>query len=446
VSTGPLRSLPPLGPARRPPLPRVSERCLANGLRVAVVRRPAVPLVHLRLRIPSGVRRAQDLARSGLLARTLLLGTDGRSEEQIADTLMAIGGGLRVDSDADGMTVAGESLSHELPTLLDLLGDVLTSAAYPRRIVEREMGRYADHVTLSASDPSSAAADAWARRRYGDHPYGRRFARADEVRAIAPGSLRAQHRRRVVPDGAVLVVVGDVRPARVLDGVEQRLSGWEAGVSGTRVPRVPEQERVPLLLVDRPGSVQASIRLGGDAPAMTDPAYPATQVADAIFTGLFMSRMTANLREDKGYTYGAFSTYRMQRGGPYLAVGFDAATEVTAPAVVETIHELGRMVTLPPDPSEVSAAAQFLTGGSLLRTAGQSGLADAMVSLLDRGLDATWLRDHPARLAAVTREEVLDAARNVLSPTRVVWTILGDAAALQGPLSDVAEVTTVAGP
>jgi zinc protease len=439
------RQVPALAPARPLRLPRVSERVLANGLRVVAVRRPAVPLVHVRLRVPTATKRAADLARTELLAQSMLLGTDRRSEEDLADTLQAMGGGLRVGGDPDGFTLSGESLAFELPGLLDVLGEVLVGAAYPRRGVQRETARLAERCHQQLSQPASAAADAWAARRYGDHPYGRRIPRPDEVSAVSPGSLRAAHRRRLTPDGAVLVVVGDVAPARALDLVERHLDGWAA--TGRRDPVTPVPDLVPgpVLLVDRPGTVQANLRLGGDALGVHDPAYAAGRIADAIFTGLFSSRLVANLREDKGYTYGSYSVWRNQRAGSSLAIGVDVATEVAAPALVETIYELGRMVTLPPTADEVEAAVQYLTGTSLLGTATQSGLADTLVTLLERGLDVTWLRDQPAALAAVDPEQVLAAARTLLAPGGLVFTVLGDAERLHGPLSSVAAVTTLDG-
>jgi zinc protease len=243
----------------------------------------------------------------------------------------------------------------------------------------------------------------------------------------------------------VLVVVGDVAPARALDLVERHLGGWVSGGRADRVRAVPPVDPGALLLIDRPGSVQANLRFGGDAPDLSDPSYAAVQVADAIFTGLFSSRLIANLREDKGYTYGSYSTLRHQRAGSSLAVGVDVATEVAAPALVETVYELGRMVTLPPEPGEVAAAVQYLTGTAVLRTATQSGLADTLLHLLVRGLDVTWLRDHPARLAAVTPDDVHAAARSLLTPRRLVWTVLGDADRLDRALGAVTEVTTLAG-
>jgi predicted Zn-dependent peptidase len=321
---------------------------------------------------------------------------------------------------------------------------VLTGATYPRRGVERERARLAEHGRLQLSQPPSAAADAWATRRYGEHPYGRRIPRPDEVLEIAPGSLRGAHGRRITPDGGVLVVVGDVVPGRALDLVERHLGAWTATARNDAVPRSPVLETGPLLLVDRPGSVQANVRFGGDAPDMSDPSYAAVQIADAIFTGLFSSRLISNLREDKGYTYGSYSVMRHQRAGSSLAVGVDVATDVAAPALVETLYELGRIVTLPPEPAEVEAAVQYLTGTSVLRTATQSGLADTLLHLLVRGLDVTWLRDHPARLAAVEPEQVHAAAGALWARGNLVWTVLGDAERLHAPLATVTEVTTLA--
>jgi zinc protease len=436
------REVPALAPPRRPRLPRVSERVLPNGLRVVAVRRPAVPLVHVRLRVPTATKRADDLGRTELLAHSMLLGTDRRSEEELAETLQAMGGGLRASGDPDGFTLSGESLAPELTGLLDVLGEVLAGATYPRRGVEREQVRLAEHGRLQLSQPPSAAADAWASRRYGDHPYGRRIPRPEEVLEVVPGSLRGAHRRRITPDGSVLVVVGDVVPARALDLVERHLGDWSATARRDAVPRLPTVETGPLLLVDRPGSVQANLRFGGDAPDLADPSYAAVQVADAIFTGLFSSRLIANLREDKGYTYGSYSVMRHQRAGSSLAVGVDVATDVAAPALVETLYEVGRMVTLPPEPAEVEAAVQYLIGTAVLGTATQSGLADVLLHLLVRGLDVTWLRDHPARLAAVDPEQVHAAAAGLLAAGRLVWTVLGDADRLGAPLATVTEVTT----
>lgn len=432
--------VPGLTRPRRAKLPTVAERVLPTGLRVVAVRRPSVPVVHVRLRVPSAVRRDADLAKAAMLERTMLLGTAERSQGELAEALQRVGGSLRVSGDADRLVLAGESLRAGLGDLLGLMAEVLTGASYPKRPVEGESQRLADQLSRALSQPGVQADEAWLRQMYGVHPYGREHPQPAEVLDVSASALRTAHRRRVVPDGSLLVLVGDLTPARALDQVERALGGWDAAGRPTAVPRVPAVQPGPLLLVDRPGAVQSNLRLGGSALPRTDPAYAASEVANALFGGYFSSRLTLNIREDKGYTYSPRSSIRHSAAASCLLTSAEVATEVTAPALVEIRYELGRMATLPPGEEEVAATAQYLVGTLALSTATQAGLATTLSVLLAAGLDVTWLRDHPARLMAVTPADVHEVARRMLAPTALVSTVVGDASVVEGPLSALSEV------
>ena len=435
------RPVPGLGRPRKPKLPTLAERVLPNGLRVVAVRRPSVPVVHVRLRVPSAVRRNDDLARSAMLERTMLLGTAERSQGELAEALQRIGGSLRVSGDADRLVLAGESLRGGLTDLLGLVAEVVTSASYPKHRVEGEAARLADQLGRAWSQPGVVADESWLHRMYGDHPYGREHPRPDEVLGVPPSSLRSAHRRRLVPAGSLLVLVGDLTPARALDQVTKALGGWDAAGSPTVVPKVPVLRPGPLVLVDRPGAVQSNLRLGGVAPARTDPSYAAAEVTNALFGGYFSSRLVMNIREDKGYTYSPRSSIRHAAAASALLTAADVATEVTAPALVEVGYELGRLVSLPPSAEEVAATAQYLVGILALSTATQAGLAGTLTTLLADGLDVTWLREHPAALMAVTPQDVHDVAQTLLAPASLVTTVVGDAATVAGPLSALFDVT-----
>ena len=160
------REVPGLARPRKPRLPTVAERVLPNGLRVVAVRRPSVPVVHVRLRVPTAVRRDEDLARSAMLERGMLLGTAERSQGELAEALQRIGGSLRVSGDADRLLLAGESLRAGLPELLRLLTEVLVGASYPRRQVEGEAARLADQLRRAWSQPGVVADESWLRRMY----------------------------------------------------------------------------------------------------------------------------------------------------------------------------------------------------------------------------------------------------------------------------------------
>jgi predicted Zn-dependent peptidase len=435
------RAVPPLAKPRAARMPAVAERVLPTGLRVVAVRRPTVPVVHVRLRIPSAVRRDADLAKAALLERTMLLGTADRSQPELAEALQRIGGSLRVGGDADRLLLAGESLRSGLADLLRLLTEVLVAATYPRDAVEGESRRLADQLRRAHSQPAVIADEAFLHRVYGGHPYGREHPQADEVLDVSAATLRSAHARRVVPDGSLLVLVGDLSPARALDQVARAMSGWDRDGSATTVPKLPPLEAGPLVLVDRPGAVQSNLRIGGRAPARTDPAYAAAELTNALFGGYFSSRLVTNIREDKGYTYSPRSAIRHSRAGSHLVTAADVATEVTAPALVETTYELARLTSLPPSADEVSATAQYLAGTLALSTATQSGLATTLSVLLADGLDVSWLREHPQRLLAVTPEQVHEAAQTMLAPSGLVTTVVGDATQVEAPLAAVTQVT-----
>ena len=433
--------VPALTKPRKQRLPSIAERTLASGLRVVAVRRASVPLVHLRLRVPNAIRRDADLAKTAVA-----LADDDAGHQQTARRASwprpcsAWAAGCASTTAPTALSFGGESLKSELGSLLGLLAEVLTDAAYPRAASEREAGRLGDHLRRALSQPGVVADEAWLNRRYGDHPYGRSLPTPDEVAEVAPRSLRALHRRRVVPRGSLLVLVGDLTPARALDQVEKALGGWQADGTGAEVPAVPDVPHVPLLLVDRPGAVQSNLRLGGRAVRRTDEGYAAAQLANGIFGGSFSSRLTQNIREDKGYTYSPHSSVRHLRGDSRLLTSADVATEVTAPAMVEVLYELGRIASLPPTPDELESTVQYLTGTLALGTATQAGLAETLVDLMSDGKGVDWLQEYPARLAATTPEDVQEAAAKLLAPASMVSVVVGDADVVEPGLAMLMEV------
>jgi zinc protease len=196
------------------------------------------------------------------------------------------------------------------------------------------------------------------------------------------------------------------------------------------------------LVVDRPGSVQSSLRLGSSAVARFDDRYPALQLANLIFGGYFSSRWTENIREDKGYTYGPHSRIDHHVLGSSLLFDVEVATEVTAPAVVETRYELGRIASLPVSAEEVDTVRQYAIGTLAISTATQSGLASTLSGLAGAGLGLDWLAEHPRQLSAVGVEEVSAAATEFLAPARLTQVVVGEAAAITAPLAALGPVTT----
>ncbi|MGH3832192.1 MAG: M16 family metallopeptidase [Pseudonocardiaceae bacterium] len=429
------RSLPPLGPPRAPSAPPTVDTMLESGLRVIAVRRPAVPMVELRLEIPFGGTDHAHPARAELLAMTLLRGTPGRDRFAIDKALAAVGGDLSAGVDPEHLAVSGSALASGLNVVLDVLGDALTSASYATAEVDRERDRLVERLAVNRSTPRVIAREALQRRRYGDHPFAREWPEADDVVAVTATALRDLHRRSVVPDGAVLVLVGDIVPSKAVDAVASALVDWRSDHPATELATLPELRGADLQLVHRESAVQSQLRLSAQAVPRNHELYPALQVANLVFGGYFSSRWVENIREDKGYTYSAHCGFEFTRSGATLIATADTASEVTAVALLETRYELGRIAVLAPDEAEVDNARQYAIGSLTIATASQRGLAGRLATLAVVGLDLNWLLTHPDRLRAVTTGQVAEAAAEFFAPSRFTGVVVGDAKRLADPLT-----------
>ena len=421
------RPLPPLGPTRAVPLPDVVERTLPNGLRVLAAHRPGIPMVELRLRVPFAGDDPAHPAVAELLSETLLTGTPTRDRVAIDDELAAVGADLGVSVAPERLLVTGSGLAAGLPDVLDVLADVLTAAIHPDPEVVRERERLVERITVARAQPRTIAREALQRRRFGDHPITREMPTEAEVAAVSVEQVRALHVAALVPRGSILTLVGDVDINAALAVVGKRLTGWTS--TATARDLAPPHPVVPgdLELVHRAGSVHSQLRLTAPAVHRAHPDYAALQLANLVFGGYFSSRWMENMREDKGYTYGAHSGIEFVPGGAVLDVDTDVATDVTAAALLETRYELGRLAAVPPTPDEVDAARSYAVGSLLISLDSQGGLASTISALAAVGLSVEWLREHPARLESVTPVQVAAAALRYFAPAAFTGVVVGDA-------------------
>jgi predicted Zn-dependent peptidase len=433
-------SLPALTTPRAAKGLRATTAVLENGLRVVAVRKPGVPIVELRLRMPFLSPKPAHPAQANLLADAMLTGAGGLDRAGLAATIQGLGGDVSVSTDADRLVIGANVLSVNLRRLLGVVATVLTEPTYDRGEVAGERDRLVEKLSILRARPGVVASEALALRMWGEHPYALDLPQPEAVAAVTPAQLRALHRALVRPDGATLVLVGDVATGRLVDLAQAAFAGWTGRVPKPQVPALPAPPGGPLEIIDRPGAVQSSLRMGGVALTRTDPGYPALQLANLVFGGYFTSRWTKNLREDKGYTYGPHSRVEHHALGSTIGLNVEVATEVTAPAVLETRYELGRIATLPVTDDEVDSARQYAIGTLALSTATQSGLASTLAALSAFGLGLDWILEHPGRLQAVTVDDVSAAAARFLAPSSFTSVIVGDAGTISGPLATLGAV------
>lgn len=437
-------TLPPLIEARSARAPRAVSATLPNGLDTLVVRRPTVPMVEVRLRIPlpaaNSRTAAATTARGSLMSSSMLFGTARRSQQQLANDLAAVGADLSVSVDADRLLLSTAVLRTGLSTVFDLLADILTSAAYPSAEVDAERDRLGQRITMAMTQPGVVARLARSRRLFGEHPYAHSLPDPALVAALDATTLRRAHRDRVRPHGATLVVVGDVGPAAVAKQATSAFADWVGPARRSRLAPLPDFDPTGITLVDRPGAVQSNLRLGGAAVGRNDPDYAALQLANLVFGGYFSSRLTENLRERNGFTYSPHSGIDNAVAGSTLVVDADVASDVTARALHETWYELGRMALAPVTQDELDSARRYASGTLALSTATQSGLASTLTSLVGQSLSPSWLADHQRELARVGIADVERVSRRYLSISSLATVVVGDAALIKDSLGCLAQV------
>ena len=431
-----VRPLPALGPVPQLESLEWTEQRLTSGLNVVAVRRPNVGMVEVRLQVPFQGAAPTHAAHAEVLAASLLAGTASRDRDEIAAQVQALGGALHASVDADRLSVSGSALATELPDLLEIIADIVEAAAYPEEEVKRERDRLVERLEIARSQPGVVAREALSARLWGEHPYTHDMPQPGDVALTEASDARQLHAERVRPGGATLVIVGDVEAERAIELCRHQLQLWtgEDATQGTGIEPLPTPSPGVPVLVDRPGSVQSSLRWAAPAVPREHPDSPALSLANLVFGGYFSSRWVENIREDKGYTYSPRSGIEHRALGSTFVASADVASEVTAPAVLETVYELGRIATAGVDDTEVENARQYAIGTLALSIATQAGLASTLSALAAVGVGPDYLRAQPRRLAEVTTEQVSAAAARYLAPAGMVSVIVGDNAQVTGPL------------
>lgn len=407
-----------VGPMTEPPNVDTS---LANGLRVITVRRPATPMVEVRLWIPFAGWKTRHPARSELLAATITKGMADGDGTATEDTLASVGGSLTADVTPERLLLSGRVLTHGLPVLLETMASLLTSPAYAGDEVLEHRRRLAEHIRMMDIDATVVARRALQKRRFGEHPIAYEMAGAAEVASVTPRELRELHMAAVVPRGATVVLVGDIDVDKAVDEVTSALNGWASPTLAQPLTALPVITAAPLLLVPKIDAVQSQIRMSAQAVGRTNPRYPAVVLANLVFGGYFASRLGTNLAQQGiGRTSNVHSYVELNAYTGSVVIEVDSAADATADVLNETRYELARLICHPPDELEVAAAREYALGAMHFGWATQAGLASQLAALAGVGLGMPWLLAFHPRLRDTTRLEITHASQEFLAP--VNWT------------------------
>ena len=437
------RRQPPAPLAPRPlNLPTPSETTLANGLRVVFVENPHLPLVTYRLAFrtgdahdPPGLPGLTDIL-TGMLNE----GTEARTSRQIADDVARIGATLGAGASSDNTTVAASALSQFDERILELMADITLNPSFPADELELTKQNALQNLIAQRGQPSFLANEQLARVIYGRHPYSVVSATPESIDAISRDDLVGFHRRRFIPNNAVLIVGGDIRTDEALRRIEGLFGAWQPGAPETvEFPAPPARTRRTMNLVDRPGSAQSNIVIANLGITRTDPDYFPMLVMHTVLGANASSRIFMNLREDKGYTYGAYTSLDARRAAGSFRATAEVRTPVTGESLKEFFYELGRIREELVTEKELLDASNYLTGIFPIRLETLDGLIDQLIQIKMHDLPDDYLQTYRECVSAVTREEVQRVARRYVTPDRAAIVIVGDADALVDEIKGYAE-------
>jgi predicted Zn-dependent peptidase len=404
------KDLPPYGQLKPFHAPQVTTRQLVNGLTMWMVPRPGFPKVSYTLAVRGG-HSADPLDLPGLsdlLTATLDQGTRTRSARQIAEELQAAGGDLNAGAGSESITLSTSVLATKSEAGLVVLADLAQYATFPENEVALAKRNAADHLQEEESDPSFLAQRALAHVLFGQHPYSVVAPTQDAIDKTTAEKLRNEYAQRFRPDQAILVVVGDFDSAKMMSSVESLLGKWIAppAMPIRAVDKPTHVAPHAVYYVERPDSVQTMIAMGSLGPAEGSPDYAATEVANALFGGMFGSRLTLNIREDKGYTYTPDSFLSSRSTVGVLQTWAPVRNAVTGAAINEIDYELNRMATTMPSEEELNHAERYLVGNRAIELQSQDSVGRSLARLWVFGLSPQELGEESERMSKVTLSDV----------------------------------------
>ena len=436
---------PPPGAVKPAAIPPFQEAALANGLRLMLVESRRQPVLSLALMIPAG-DSYDPTGKEGLAtiaAGVITKGAGARSADQVSSAIEGVGGSMSAGSGNDFLTVRANVLSENAPLAFALVADAVSTPTFATKEVELARTQTLSGLQLQQSSPSALASRYFASQLFGTHPYGK-YPTPTTVRGITVDDLRAFQRTRLVPRGALLVVAGNIDLATARKLAEQSFGAWSGTppVDAKRAQPVP-RSKTEILLVHRPGSVQSNIIVGNLTLGPTDDAYFPLSVASKVLGGGSEGRLFKTLREQKSWTYGAYSQLTREKDIGWVALTAEVRNAVTDSALKELLKIERSLSTTPVPKEEFDGAISSLVGSMPLQLETAQGIAEQAGRFAMLGLPKDYLRTRRVKLANVTTQQLQSAAKSLLRVDESLIIVVGDGAQVYDKLASIAPTRIV---
>jgi len=422
-------AVPALAPERAVEWPKRTRARLSNGMQVVLAEAHAIPKFHGELFFRAGEALVSDRA-VGLAEMTATVaraGTVHRTSRQIEEDLRRLGADLGASAGQDTSAISFAGLSEFAEPLLQLVNELARDASLPMSEFERERRQKLEEVRLERTSPGFLAGERLRKVLFGSHPYARVSPSLEQVAEYKREDLEAVYREIYTPEHALLMLVGDFDPSKLLNDVEKIFGSW-AGKKpiGRDAPAPPTFRGRRVYLVHNPGSVQTQILLGCQAITRKHPDWIRVGLANSLYGGAFNSRLVMNIREDKGYSPRSGITPLRQHG--YFSISAAVRNDVVAASLTEIFYELDKLRSIPVPDGELADAQNYLSGIFSMGLATQEGLLSQFSTAELHELPKGYLETYRDKVRALNSAELLVTARKYFDSANMQIVVVGDRA------------------
>jgi predicted Zn-dependent peptidase len=412
-------------------LPEIRRFDLPNGMQVRLMQYGDVPRATIRLATQTGNidEAADQVWLADVTGEMMQQGTTTRSAEEIAKQAALMGGTLGVDVGMNVTTIKTDVFTESAAAAVDLIADVARHPRFPESELARIKNDALRRLSIERGDPHSLTDEKLVQLLYPNQRYGRSYPPPKMLQAFTLDQARRFHELNFGAARSRIYVVGRFDEAAIERAIRRDFADWKVGAPPT-VPVVSTVIRPGVYLIDRPGAVQSTLLIGLPAIGPNNADYRRFMVTNGVLGGTFLSRITWNLREQKGYAYSPVSYVSASLGSAYWAEDADVATNVTGASIKEILGEIERLRAAPPTEGELRGVQNFLAGIFVLFNSSRDGIASQLASVDLHGLGEEYLRNYVQTIYAVTPADVHRIMQEYFDPAKLAIVVAGDKKAI----------------
>lgn len=418
---------PPGGTPKDFTLPAKNTKTLANGMKTTLVQFGSIPKVTVNLIIKTGnIHEAADqIWLADLTGELLKEGSATQNLKAIAKKVAAMGGEINVNTGMDQVTISGSVLSEFAGDLIAIMSDMVMNPAFPTSEMDRLKNDLKRQLAVQKQQPQQQATEKFFQIIYPNHPYGRFFPTEEMLNGYTIEMVKDFYTKNFGAKRSVLYVAGKFDEAKVSAAAEKAFANWVAGPE-VSYPPATQKRTNEVAQIDRKGAPQTTVLVGLPTLTPKDQDFVAMQVTNTLLGGSFGSRITRNIREDKGYTYSPFSTIQNRKGVSVWYEEADVTTEHTGASLTEISKEISKLQKEVPSKEETEGIQKYMAGTFVLQNSSPGGIIGQLNFLDLHGLDDSYLTNRVKNIYAVTPEKISQMAKEYLKYEDMTLVLVGD--------------------